>query len=64
MYIFVKQQRNIYFFYIHIGMCELFITIFCANLKTGATSGARTAYPSGAPEFTPRFLVGFVLLDL
>ena len=45
-------------------MCELFITIFCANLKTGATSGAGTAYPSGAPEFTPRFLVGFVLLDL
>jgi len=22
---------------------------------TGATSGAQTAYPSGAPEFTPRF---------
>jgi hypothetical protein len=22
-----------------------------------------TAYPSGAPEFTPGFLVGFVLLD-
>ena len=30
---------------------------------TGATSGAGTAYPSGASEFTP-FLVGFVLLDL
>jgi hypothetical protein len=28
------------------------------------TSGAGTAYPSGAPEFTPRFFVGFVLLDL
>ena len=27
-------------------------------------SGAGTAYPSGAPEFTPRFLVGFVSLDL
>ena len=26
--------------------------------------GAGTVYPSGAPEFTPRFLVGFVLLDL
>ena len=26
--------------------------------------GAGTAYPSGASEFTPRFLVGFVLLDL
>ena len=28
------------------------------------TSGAETAYPSGAPVFTPRFLVRFVLLDL
>jgi hypothetical protein len=28
------------------------------------TSGTKTAYPSGAPDFTPRFLVGFVLLDL
>ena len=36
-------------------MCELFITIFCTNLKTGATSGAGTAYPSGADEFTPGF---------
>ena len=24
--------------------------------RTGVTSGAGTAYPSGAPEFTPRFL--------
>jgi hypothetical protein len=31
---------------------------------TGVTSGVGTAHPSGAPEFTPRFLVGFVLLDL
>jgi len=31
---------------------------------TGVTSGVGTAYPSGAPEFTPRFLVGFMLLDL
>jgi len=23
--------------------------------KTGVTSGAGTAYPSGAPEFTPGF---------
>jgi hypothetical protein len=30
---------------------------------TGATSGAGTAYLSGALEFTP-FLRGFVLLDL
>ena len=31
---------------------------------SGETSGAETAYPSGAPEFTPGFLVGSVLLDL
>jgi len=31
---------------------------------TGVTSGAGTAYPSGAPELTSRSLVGFVLLDL
>ena len=31
---------------------------------TGATSGTVTAHPSGAPEFTPRFLVGFLLFDL
>ena len=30
----------------------------------GATCGTGTAHPSGAPEFTPRILVGFVLLDL
>jgi hypothetical protein len=31
----------------------------------GATSGAGTAYPSGAPDQVhPRFLVGFVLLKL
>ena len=26
--------------------------------------GAGNAYPSGAPEFSPPVLVGFVLLDL
>ena len=31
---------------------------------TGVTSGAGIAYPSGAPELTPRILMGFVLLDL
>ena len=30
---------------------------------TGATSGARPAYPAVVPEFTP-VLVGFVLADL
>ena len=34
------------------------------NNTTGATGGAGTAYPSGAPVFTPRVLVGFVLFDL
>jgi hypothetical protein len=29
-----------------------------------ATNGAGTAYLSGAPEFTPRILVAFVLRDL
>jgi len=28
------------------------------------TSGARSTFPSGAPEFIPWFLVGFVLLDI
>jgi hypothetical protein len=31
---------------------------------TDATSGGGTAVPSGAPELTPRFLAGFMLLDL
>ena len=31
---------------------------------TGATRGAWTTLPSGAPEFTLGFFVGFVLLDL
>jgi hypothetical protein len=29
-----------------------------------ATIGAGTTNPYGAPEFTPGFLIGFVLLDL
>ena len=39
--------------------------IICNKINTtSATSGAGTDYPSGAPEFTPRSLVGYVLLDL
>ena len=40
-------------------------TIFFQSLhwRIGATSGAGTAYPFGAPEFTP-VLEGFVLLEL
>jgi hypothetical protein len=30
---------------------------------TGVTCGTGTAYRSGAPQFTPGILVGFVLLD-
>jgi hypothetical protein len=30
---------------------------------TGATNGAGTGYPPGAPVLTPKVLVGFVLLD-
>jgi hypothetical protein len=36
----------------------------CQINTTGATSGAEIAYPSGTPEFNPRFLAEFVLLDL
>ena len=36
---------------------------FVCNDK-GVTSGLGIDNPSGAPEFTPRFLVGFMLLDL
>ena len=35
-----------------------------SNTQGGTTSGAGTAYPSGASEFTPRILMGFVLLNL
>jgi hypothetical protein len=31
---------------------------------TNDTSGVGTVYPSGAPEFTAVFFMGFVLLDL
>jgi hypothetical protein len=31
---------------------------------TGVTSGTRSTFPSGAPEFISWLLVGFVLLDL
>jgi hypothetical protein len=34
------------------------------NLNKYISIGAGTTYPSGAPKFSPRFLVGFVLLDL
>ena len=42
-------------------LCALFTTYYrvCNQIITmGATSGAGTAYPSGAPEFTPGFLWG------
>jgi hypothetical protein len=30
-------------------------SVYNGIVQTGATSGAGTAYPSGAPEFTPGF---------
>jgi len=35
--------------------CKSIIIYDKISNTTGATSGARTAYPSGAPEFTPVF---------
>ena len=38
---------------------------FVTKINTmGAITGEGTAYPSGTPEFTPRLVVGFVLLNL
>jgi len=52
---------------IHKHFFQLISKIFFADkVKVklmGATSGSGTANHSGAPEFTPGFLVGFVLLD-
>ena len=51
----------------HFPILSSFMTYHrvCNQIKTtSVTSGAGTSYLSGAPEFTPRFLVGFVLLDL
>ena len=47
-------------------LCTKHIIVFFSlgNSFTGVTSGAETAYPSGAPEFTPRFFVEFALIDL
>jgi len=39
-------------------------TPFSVTNIMGATCGAGTAYISGAPVFTPRILVGFMLLNL
>jgi hypothetical protein len=33
----------------------VFVFLFRMKSTTGATSGAGTAYPSGAPKFTPSF---------
>ena len=51
----------------HFPVISLFMTyhwVCNSSNRTGATSGAGTAYPSWAPEFTPWFFVGFVSLDL
>ena len=48
--------RSLFSFMIYHRVCNTINT-------TGTASAAETAYPSGAPEFTPVF-GGFVLLDL
>ena len=40
--------------------CHLMFVSYNCNM-TGATNGAGTAYPAGAPMFIRRYLVGFVL---
>jgi hypothetical protein len=40
--------------------------VYCEYIVSnmaGATGGVGIAYPCGAPEFTPRFFVGFMLLN-
>ena len=41
---------------------QMMFVLFNSNLM-GATSGAGTVCPSRAPEFTPRSLVVFMLLN-
>jgi hypothetical protein len=38
------------------GWLLLFTNKYQSQVPTGVTSGAETAYPSGAPEFTPVFI--------
>ena len=68
-----KVKRNLFnVFYstlIHIILTVPYLLIIYHRVcnksnTTGATSGAETAYPSGAPEFTSGFIVGFVFLNL
>ena len=55
---FIIKSRNRYsFFMTYHWVCN-------KSNKMGVTSWAGTADPSRAPEFTPWFLVGFMLLDL
>jgi hypothetical protein len=52
---------------LHFAVPSSFMTCHRAcsySNTTGATSGAGTFYPSKALEFSLRFLVGFVFLDL
>ena len=41
--------------YMHFFLSILYFKIITIENNTGATSGAGTAYPSGAPEFTPGY---------
>jgi hypothetical protein len=48
------KSYEMYNFRIIQRTCKKIETILIMN-KTGATGGTGTAYPSGAPEFTPGF---------
>jgi hypothetical protein len=62
-----KMTTNIFRVHNHNLVLSSFMTRhwICNNSNTkGVTCGAGTIIPSEAPEFTPWFLVGFMLLDL
>jgi hypothetical protein len=39
---------------------EIIQILVTRNLNLVGNSGAETTYPSAAPEFTPRFFVGYM----
>ena len=53
-----------FFFIIVIKNIILTVNALFSYFTPGATRLAGSAYPSGTPEFTTRFLLRFVLLDL
>ena len=56
--IYISQMTICSTCHTHLPVLSSFMTYHRVSNKinmTGATSGAGTQYPSGAPEFTPRF---------